>query len=247
MILIIPLFKNLLYISFVPRFSGRKPELRTGWYTTSILSNYTKVIIMFKKIPINKMSLAKKSLINGKGINDADYKIRTKEGLCPFYQKWQSMIKRCYAEEFHKYRPTYKDCSVCEEWLLFSNFKDWMINQDWENKQLDKDILGQGNKIYSPEYCIFVTSEINNLIITEKKPKSGLPSGVSKSLAKFSASITMNSKKKHIGNFDTPEEASIAYKQFKYKLIAEIANKQTEPLKSALLAYKLEGDLCTAS
>jgi len=39
-----------------------------------------------------------------------------------------------------------------------------MERQDWEGKHLDKDILIPGNKIYSPDRCIFVSSLINLLI-----------------------------------------------------------------------------------
>ena len=58
--------------------------------------------------------------------------------------------------------PTYKGCSVSEEWLRFSNFKRWMEKQDWDGKQLDKDILFEGNKVYSAETCVFVTSVVNS-------------------------------------------------------------------------------------
>ena len=95
-----------------------------------------------------------KKLVFGVGINDADYVIdkrinaslpgerRSQKVLwaCPYYSRWKDVLSRCYAAYHLLKRPNYFDCTVCEEWLLFSNFKKWMEQQDWEGKQLDKDL-----------------------------------------------------------------------------------------------------------
>ena len=69
-------------------------------------------------------------LVFGVGINDADYVIKVKvDGGyqdCPYYLKWKEMLRRCYSNRVASYHPTYKDCYVCEDWLIFSNFKKWM-------------------------------------------------------------------------------------------------------------------------
>lgn len=44
-----------------------------------------------------------------------------------YYETWKGMLRRCYSELYHKKEPTYKECSVCDEWLLFSNFKNGMM------------------------------------------------------------------------------------------------------------------------
>ena len=44
-------------------------------------------------------------------------------------------------------------------------FKDWMENQDWEGNQLDKDLLFEGNKVYGPKTCVFVTRMVNNFTL----------------------------------------------------------------------------------
>lgn len=64
------------------------------------------------------------------GINDAGYPVGIKGSLCPFYKTWVSMIRRCYDEKVHELKPCYSGCSVVDEWLLFSNFKSWMEDQD---------------------------------------------------------------------------------------------------------------------
>lgn len=129
-------------------------------------------------------------LVCGVGINDAGYKvqIKTSERLegkrtrtsiwkCPFYVKWQNMLERCYSkrEAYH----TYEGCVVCEEWLIFSNFKKWMEKQNWEGKYLDKDLLGDG-KIYSVDTCCFLDNQTNTFIINNKTSLQSLPRGVHK-------------------------------------------------------------------
>ena len=44
------------------------------------------------------------------------------------YHLWQEMLKRCYYEPHLKKEPAYRGCTVCDEWLTFSNFKRWMDN-----------------------------------------------------------------------------------------------------------------------
>ena len=76
----------------------------------------------------------KQKLVFGVGINDADYSIqkvitivdengkrRQKQiWICPFYKKWKSMLERCYSDKYRERYPTYKSCSVCQEWLTLS-------------------------------------------------------------------------------------------------------------------------------
>lgn len=113
-------------------------------------------------------------LVQGFGINDADYVVSKYESWyeggerklkilwqCPYYVKWRSMLNRCYSARYHKNKPTYIGCYVCEEWLTFSNFKAWMETQDWERKELDKDLLMEGNKEYGPNFCVFISRELN--------------------------------------------------------------------------------------
>jgi len=177
----------------------------------------------------------KRKQLFGVATNDADYYVRPiingKPVVCPYYQKW------------HSKHPTYTGCTVCDEWLIFSYFKSWMERQDWIGKELDKDILAQGNGHYSPETCLFVSHAINSLL-NDNKAKRGLyPVGVSfkKQNNKFQAYIKINGIKKHLGLFSTPELAYKAYKTAKYELIKQVALQQEEPLRSALLNYKIEG------
>jgi hypothetical protein len=195
------------------------------------------------------MKLTKKTkLIYGVGINDADYTVNPmingKRRICPFYKVWVNMLVRCYSESFHKKTPTYIGCHVISEWLIFSNFKLWMKSYEWQGKELDKDILIQGNKVYSPSTCIFVTHQINSLLNNSTKSRGLLPLGVIwgniASCNPYRAQVNACGKKVHLGCYSTPEEAHEAYKKFKYNHIAKIASQQIEPLRTALLNYVIE-------
>jgi len=196
---------------------------------------------MFKEVPANKISLAARKPVFGFGVNDSTYKteikVNGKRFFCPIYIRWKNMIKRCYSASFHKIQPTYKDCSVCEEWLTFSNFKAWMIKQNWQDRHLDKDIIITGNKVYSPEMCIFISKEINSLLGDNAAIRGDYPRGVSLFVSsnKFRAGCSVNGKLKHIGYFDNQEDTSKAYKKFKSNHVKEVALKQNEPLKGYLL------------
>ena len=80
------------------------------------------------------------------------------------YRAWANIIQKCYSPKVHKTRPYYKECTVSEEWKNFQNFKIWYKDYKGKVKQdLDKDILFQGNKEYSPETCVYTTHFINTV------------------------------------------------------------------------------------
>ncbi len=199
---------------------------------------------MFTENPSNNQSYANRSLVHGVGINDVDYITNPEAGnakaTCPFYRVWSVMINRCYSKKFHERHPTYKDCTVCDEWLFLSKFKVWMEKQDWQGNDLDKDILSQGNKIYSPKNCIFVAHRVNTLFNSCGRSRGKLPQGVHlRRSGKYEVRCHKEGKRVYLGTYDTPELAFAVYKDFKYKVIAEIAEDQIEPLRSALLNYKI--------
>jgi len=186
----------------------------------------------------------KPSLVHGVGINDADYAVvfRYDGGFvrCPFYIKWVNMISRCYGKRTSELQPTYNTCKVCEDWKKFTVFKEWMQTQDWEGKHLDKDLLHQGNKYYSPEKCIFVTREVNNLISQHSPSINGLPVGVrSVPSGNFVAYCRVDGVSVHIGTYATFIEASNQYLIFKRGQFNKVAYKNTGVVRDALLRYKI--------
>jgi len=95
----------------------------------------------------------------------------------PAYLCWKGMIARCYCEKSLKKRPTYRECSVVEEWHNFQNFAKWYEDNYVEGYDLDKDIKVEGNKVYGPETCIFVSPEENGIKCAAKNYKVINPEG----------------------------------------------------------------------
>lgn len=166
------------------------------------------------------------------------------------YTCWRNMIKRCYDPNEHIKHPTYKDCKVCDEWLCFINFLNWFNAYYKDGWQLDKDILIKGNKIYSPDTCCFVPSEINSLFTKRQNHRGNTPIGVKCCKAErrfkecYKASFTRDTTKVYLGSFKTQDEAFNAYKTAKEQYIKEIADKYKDQLESrtyeALYNYKVE-------
>lgn len=209
--------------------------------------------------PRDRKTYKKTKLLCGVGLNDADYlvsrekvvmqedgtKKRVRVWTCPFYAAWGNMLKRCYSPAFQKKSPTYVGCSVCEEWLTFSNFKAWMEKQDYEGKELDKDLLLFGNKIYSPTTCVFVDQRVNAFILESTKNRGEWPIGVSlrKDYNKFTAqcwSIEEPRRLAKLGVFDTPEEAHLTWLAFKLEQAKILASEQTDPRVAKALVERYE-------
>lgn len=181
-------------------------------------------------------------LVCGVGVNDADYSVQKYTDIervggkrrqkliwmCPYYSKWRGLLKRCCDEKFKKKYPTYINCKVCDDWLLFSNFKAWMEQQDWEGKSLDKDLLIRGNKVYSPETCCFITESLNNFIIFNNEKRGDYPIGVSfhKKSQTFLSKChnPFNKRADYLGYFSTPEEAHKAWLKRKLELATMLAD-----------------------
>lgn len=181
-------------------------------------------------------------LIAGVGIND----LENDRANTPAYDIWNAMIQRCYSAKHHQKRLTYIDCVVCDEWQRYSNFKKWFEDPEngyREGYHIDKDILIKGNKTYSPETCCFVPAQINDIFVSKKPKKDGLPIGVHtrKGRRGYYASCGQYGKTVHLGVFSTIEAAHSAYIVAKNAYIKEIAEtyyadgKITERVYNALM------------
>lgn len=201
---------------------------------------------MFEERPIMAVRIGRpRQLIHGVGNNDAPYLTtyydeQGKEYRCPFYQKWRSLLQRVASTGFQEKYPTYKGCTVDPIWLNFMAFRQWMQKQDWVGKDLDKDLLVQGNKHYGPDTCLFISQELNKLLCLRQNARGRFPLGVSQITIKGKKHIvaycSFYGKTKNLGYFDTPEQAAESYKKAKLAYIAELAaNEQDLRTKAALL------------
>lgn len=133
-----------------------------------------------------KSGIRKRRMMFGVGVNDSDYIVtankKKNRAECLYFRCWRNMLMRCYYEGFQKRKPSYKGCAVCDEWLTFTVFKRWMITQDWEGKQIDKDIKVKGNKVYGPDSCSFVTNSENTAEYCAKSYSLTGPGGESVTL-----------------------------------------------------------------
>lgn len=185
------------------------------------------VIVMFKKIPASKKSIEMRRKKYGAGINDADYmtqiEVNGKRYSCKIFSAWSNMLKRSYCEKYHNQKPSYIDVEVCSEWLLFSSFEKWCLVNYIEGYHLDKDIKTKGNRVYSPENCLFVPPFINTVLSDSHAKRGDFPIGVSfnKSSGRYESYVKLNRKKKNLGLFNTPECAHLAYKKAKNKVIEQ--------------------------
>lgn len=147
------------------------------------------------------------------------------------YKIWASILQRCYSDLGRTVNPTYKDCTVCEEWHNFQNFAEWYTNQDGFGLgyHLDKDLLSpKGYKIYSPDTCCLIPREINNLFNDSKSTRKDMPQGVrkSKETGKFFAQLSVGTGKRlHFGSYDSKDMAYSKYKKEKENYVKQVALK----------------------
>ena len=186
-----------------------------------------------------------KKLVYGVGVNDSNYvtqkfetiivegkQKRKRVWICPYYKTWSNMLRRCYSIKTQNNRPTYIGCRVTEEWKTFSNFKVWMMTQDWKGNQLDKDILFEGNKVYNPETCVFVTPMVNTFTTDRGNDRGEFLIGVycHKPTERFQArcSNPFTKKQEYLGYFTCEQEAHEAWLTRKLELAHELAAIQTD-------------------
>lgn len=162
------------------------------------------------------------------------------------YAYWRGMLVRCYDEKYKKKKPSYKDCVVCDEWHNYSNFKKWFDENYYtveeETMTLDKDILINNNKVYSPNTCIFVPLSINDLFSkgnrSERNKHLGII-GVTVKNGKYFCTVGKNHR-----SFSTKEDAFLEYKKYKENRIMNVANKYKNKIPSniynILINYRIE-------
>jgi hypothetical protein len=185
------------------------------------------------------------------------YKTRINNKQTRKYKIWKGILQRCYDPYFINKHLSYKDCFVCNEWHNFQNFAQWydenIYNCDNERIHLDKDISYKGNKIYSPETCIFVPQRINGLFIKRDIDRGVYPIGVclNKRDDKLYARCNIidkngKSKFKFLDSFslNKPFQAFTCYKNFKENYIKQVADEYKDlipiELYNAMYEWEVE-------
>jgi len=195
--------------------------------------------------------IGKRSLVFGVGVNDWVGKVEVGGKLIWEYRLWANMIKRCFYQKYKQKKPTYNDVTCSKDWLSMTKFIEdvsQMKGFSLDGWELDKDIIQKGNKLYSKDTCCFVPLEVNLLLVKCDNSRGEYPVGVcfDKYAGKFKAQLTINGKVKHLGRFNTAEQAFQVYKLAKEAQIKAVADKWKDLLDErvfqALMTYEVNID-----
>lgn len=169
-------------------------------------------------------------------VGEGDYRPITHNKI---YDVWRDMLRRCYTPSSTRTAKDYAGCTVCKHWHNFQNFAKWADNRYSADLRLDKDLLVLGNKIYSPETCVFVPVEINSFFT------GGLKRGIHYNNLKGAwiaqcqdGEVCSTGKKKqtYLGCFKDEQEALLAYKSFKKEKLSKLVVSYKDLLPEQLVS-----------
>ena len=216
--------------------------LKTGYETTVRLTNIRNGNVKDPYVPsvcgVGILGTKYLSAVNGRN---------TKE-----YVLWNNMLKRCYSDTCQKKYPTYKGCTVSENFKSYEYFYEWCNEQIGFNNEgwhLDKDLLVKGNKVYSESTCVFIPAEVNALLTKCTNSRGEHLIGVYwyKRDKAFVARVNKSKGgREWLGSFNTEIEAFNAYKTTKESFIKEQAEKYKSQIDerayNALMNYEVSSD-----
>lgn len=240
---------------------GIKFETNNGLCTVLRYETYKEVYVTFDNTgysTITTLQRLKEGMIrdpfartcSGIGfLGVGEYKAGSSGKHSQYYLKWSNMLSRCYAEYGRKVNPSYNESYVIDDWHNMQNYAKWYTEHPYRNDawEIDKDILTKGNKVYSPETCIFVPKYINTMFTKCDRWRGDLPIGVHQvgktECYKMICSDSIDGKIT-ISGFTSVQAAFDAYKETKEKVIKKTANVYRSGLEprayEALMNYEVE-------
>lgn len=198
--------------------------------------------ILFNKV----FKLKRNKLVRGWGINDVPYDVYRYEfvsgvwkiiWICPYYSKWAGILERVFSEKLHAKYPTYKNCTITENWKYLSNFIEWVDsqpNRDWENCEPDKDLINPDNKHYAEDTVVFINHTVNSFLTNGNRGNSKLMIGttyvdwIDKYKAQCNNPLVTKSYR-YLGCFPTELEAHLVWKAKKHEYACQLADLQDDP------------------
>lgn len=193
------------------------------------------------------MGKKKNKLIFGWGVNDVDYSVTRSEvvngkkkivWICPYYRKWLGILTRCFCPKYQERQPTYKGCTVSEDWKYLSDFIKWVDsqpNRDWMDCEADKDFLSANNKHYSSDTVVFIPAKVNLFIIDRGNGRGNCMIGVcnkhynsKKSPYEAQCRNPFNGERGYIGVFSSEIEAHKAWQAKKHEYACQLADMQED-------------------
>lgn len=242
---------------------GKRFKNKVGdWCTVIEYISAIKVVIQFDGYPNNLKSISVAATKNGSFknnykptiygvgyIGDGKYQGSKKDGTDFVYGIWNNMLARNYDPYTQSKQPAYIGCSVCKEWLCFQNFAEWYMNHPSYGLgyNLDKDLLGTINKVYSPETCTLLPPDLNVMISGSTISKNGMPLGVNKIDNGYVARLSKGKDgREYLGYYKTAEEAHNVYVKAKERYVKnkalEWANRIEWKAFKALMEWKVYPD-----
>jgi len=151
------------------------------------------------------------------------------------FSVWNDMVRRV-TDTGRRKSKAYAFASICEDWYEFEKFSAWYVGYTHrkEGWVLDKDLLGNGSKIYSPETCCFIPHELNQMMVSCRVDSKGMP-GVFPVRGKFCARVRARNVQHHIGTYETPDQAYSAYLDAKSSFLVAEAEKHQGDLPPAVM------------
>lgn len=141
---------------------------------------------------------------------------------------WKRIHTRTNNETFLARNPTYAGTSI--GFADYQEFAEWSNNQFGYHEKdkrgqywsLDKDIIKPGNKVYAPDVCCFVPSELNVILIAHSTARGEFPIGVHKGpYGKFVAQCSFGGKQNYLGSFETAHAAHREWQKAKIKALRD--------------------------
>lgn len=156
------------------------------------------------------------------------------------YGLWKRMLERCYSSKFQEKNPSYKgsileDCLHCFAFFLehvirnIPNYEYWLEHPN-EGVALDKDIRGDGGKIYSRDTIMFVPQSENT---RERLERCGNPI---KPIKIYGVNVKTGEKTKV---FNSISEAS-SEMGIKHSCISGCLNNKKQKTAGGYKWYKVE-------
>jgi len=158
------------------------------------------------------------------------------------YNIWVSLLERCYSEKNRYKHKTYEGCHTCDDWHNFQNFAAWYeknyYDVDDRRMHIDKDILINNNKLYSPETCLIIPQRINMVFMKKNREVDpDLPQGIRRCVGGYMVSYNT----KYLGVHTELDKAIEVYnieKRIHIKQIVEEYGERLPPkVRNALLNW----------
>lgn len=126
----------------------------------------------------------------------------------PLYKTWNNFKDRINNSDKHK---DYKGLSYSKEWEEFESFKNWAKSGYSKGLELDRIDVTKG---YTPSNCRWVSKSVQQRNKDKMATNTSGYRGVSKNKYGWRATSKLNGKSIHLGNFNTPYEASVAFENW---------------------------------